>query len=312
MAETKNDPPREAGGATGPQRRRLDLRPAVFALVIVAVSGLALIALLKPPSLFGDATQREIVAKRAANFAYFNAGMMLPGTPDLATLDARLKSHGLSVGAPVLIRIFKKEFELELWMARDGRYHRFETYPICRWSGRLGPKLATGDRQAPEGFYTVAADQLNPNSRWHRSFNLGFPNPFDVSYGRSGSALMVHGGCSSVGCYAMTNAVMDEIWRLVTAALAQNQKRFQVQVFPFRMNEATLLEHASHPDAAFWRQLHRGSEVFEQTLLPPVVTHCGGAYRFAVATGKPELTSLLQRDCSPRGVSATGLGKKTL
>ncbi len=287
-------------------------RSVVAALVCCVVSGLALVGLLKPVGLFGDATHREIVRTRAANYTRFSAGLTLPGTPDLANLAARLKAHGLSVGAPILIRIFKREFELELWMARDGRYHRFETYPICRWSGRLGPKLATGDHQAPEGFYTVAADQLNPNSRWHRSFNLGFPNGLDLSQGRSGSALMVHGGCSSVGCYAMTNDVMDEIWRLVTAALAQNQKRFQVQVFPFRLSEATLLEHAASSDAQFWRQLQQGSELFEQTLLAPVVTHCGGKYRFAAGSGTPEAVIAMRRDCSPRGVTATGLEKKTL
>jgi murein L,D-transpeptidase YafK len=310
MPEAKRDT--SGRSLMGGGRHRLNLRFLAFALAICVVSGLALLALLKPVSWFGDPVQREIVRTRAANYARFSAGLTLPGTPDLASLDARLKSHGLSLGAPVLMRIFKREFELELWMLRDGRYHRFATYPICRWSGRLGPKLATGDHQAPEGFYTVAADQMNPNSRWHRSFNLGFPNGFDLSYGRSGSALMVHGGCSSVGCYAMTNDVMDEIWRVVTAAFAQKQKRFQAQVYPFRMSEAALLEHSASPHVSFWRQLLRGSEVFEQTLLPPVVTHCGGTYRFAPAGGAQDVTRAVQRECSPRGVSATGLGKKTL
>jgi murein L,D-transpeptidase YafK len=166
-------------------------------------------------------------------------------------------------------------------VARDGRYHRFATYPICRWSGLLGPKLVTGDRQAPEGFYTVASDQMNPNSRWHRSFNLGFPNAYDAARGRSGSALMVHGGCSSAGCYAMTNAVIDEIWRLTSAALAGGkQKRFQVQIYPFRMSEQNLMAHAENPHIAFWRQLKRGSDLFESEWLPPTVEVCQSQYRF--------------------------------
>ena len=91
-------------------------------------------------------------------------------------------------------------------MGGEGRpLRRFATYPICLWSGRLGPKLREGDRQAPEGFYTVSAEQLNPNSRWHRSFSLGFPNAFDQAHGRTGSFIMVHGGCPSIGCYAMTD-----------------------------------------------------------------------------------------------------------
>ena len=111
----------------------------------------------------------------------------LPGTPDLANLPGRLSAQGLALGAPVFIRIFKREFELELWMRRDGRFQRFAVYPICRWSGRLGPKLEEGDGQAPEGFYTVDAKALNPASRWHRSFNLGFPNAFDRAHARTGS-----------------------------------------------------------------------------------------------------------------------------
>ena len=164
---------------------------------------------------------------RAEYHACFRAGEPLAGTPDLAQLDERLAAHGVKLGVPVYVRIFKLESELELWMEKDGRFVRFATYPICLWSGRLGPKLREGDRQAPEGFYTVADEQLNPNSRWHRSFNLGFPNAFDQAHGRTGSFIMVHGGCVSIGCYAMTDPVVDEIWRLVTAALDSGQARFR-------------------------------------------------------------------------------------
>jgi murein L,D-transpeptidase YafK len=207
-------------------------------------------------------------------------GLPMPGEPDLARLPQRLAANGLKEGAPVLIRIFKREFELELWMQRDGVFHRFATYPICRWSGQLGPKLQQGDRQAPEGFYTVDATALNPNSSWHRSFNLGYPNAFDRANGRTGSLIMVHGGCASVGCFAMTNAQVDEIWRLVTGALASGQKRFQVQVYPFRMTDEHLADRAQHRDVDFWKNLKAGNDLFEKTLLPPKAMVCQGRYRF--------------------------------
>jgi hypothetical protein len=161
---------------------------------------------------------------RAHYLFRYHTGLPLPGTPDLASL----------LGVPVYRRIFKLESELELWVQKEGRFVRIATYPICFWSGRLGPKLKEGDAQAPEGFYTVSAMQLNPNSRWYRSFNLGYPNVFDLSYGRTGSFLMVHGGCGSIGCYAVTNPVIGEIWRFVTSALEKGQERFSVHIFPFR------------------------------------------------------------------------------
>ena len=172
------------------------------------------------------------------------------------------------------MRVFKREFELELWMKRDDTFHRFAVYPICRWSGRLGPKLAEGDAQAPEGFYTVDAKALNPASRWHRSFNLGFPNAYDRSHQRTGSFLMVHGGCSSIGCYAMTDAVVDEIWRLVTAALGKGQPRFQVQVFPFRMTAENMAQRAHESLAAVLGE--------PQTRSRPVRANACAATRFRV------------------------------
>jgi murein L,D-transpeptidase YafK len=163
-------------------------------------------------------------------------------------------------------------------MEKDGRYRLFATYPICLWSGRLGPKLAEGDRQAPEGFYSVTKEELNPNSRWHRSFSLGFPNAFDRAQGRTGSFIMVHGGCQSIGCFAMTNDVVDEIWRLVTAALDQGQPAFDVQVFPFRMTDQNLAVRKGDQWSGFWADLKKGYDVFERTHVPPNVSVCDGRY----------------------------------
>ncbi len=255
-----------------------------WGLRLTLLAGMALVALAFVCFRLGeDADERGIRLQRAENYATASLGLALPGTPDLANLDGRLASHGVKLGTPVFIRIFKRDFELELWMMRDGRFHRFATYPICRWSGKLGPKIATGDHQAPEGFYTVDAGALNPNSRWHRSFNLGFPNAFDSAFGRTGSFLMVHGGCGSVGCYAMTNAVIGEIWRVVKAALNGGQRRFQVQVFPFRMSEANLERYQDSRHKAFWREIKAGHDAFEAEYLPPRVRVCGKRYQFEPA-----------------------------
>jgi murein L,D-transpeptidase YafK len=227
----------------------------------------------------------QIERERGWRRTLARAGKPLPGTPDLAAFDRRLAERGVALGAPVFIRIFKLEFELELWMKRGDRFELFATYPICRWSGGLGPKLYEGDRQAPEGFYTVDSRALNPNSRWHRAFNLGFPNALDRAYGRTGSYLMVHGGCGSVGCYAMTDPVIEEIWRLVTAALKGGQPRFHVHIFPFRMTPDRLKERDRPAQALFWRDLKAGYDAFEATRLPPKVSVCEG--RYAVSADAP-------------------------
>ena len=265
-----------------PARRAFTLLHRRFWLGLVVFSA-AVAAFIAWQQALLDRDRVEIEAERSYRLAQAALGVALPGTPDLEDLSGRLSAHGLTLGAPMFMRIFKREFELELWMKREDRFHRFAVYPICRWSGRLGPKLAEGDAQAPEGFYSVDAKALNPASRWHRSFNLGFPNLFDRAHGRTGSFVMVHGGCASIGCYAMTDAVVDEIWRLVTAALKGGQARFHVHVFPFRMNEENLARRADHEWAPFWRELKRGHDAFEATLVPPKVSVCQG--RYAVAPG---------------------------
>src|SRR5262249_17473826 len=140
--------------------------------------------------------------------AFADGALPLPGTPDLGHLGDRLAARGLNAGAPVFIRIFKAESELEVWLLRGSQYELFATYPSCQWSGTVGPKLREGDKQNPEGFYSVGPRQLHRVGRWPRSLNIGFPNSFDRAYGRTGSYILVHGGCSSIGCFAMTNAVM--------------------------------------------------------------------------------------------------------
>lgn len=226
----------------------------------------------------------NIAVERTKRYAQASSSLPLPGAPDLARLQDRLNEQGLKRGDPVLVRIFKRDFELELWMARDGVFRKFTTYPICSWSGALGPKIKVGDHQAPEGFYAVAKNQLNPNSKYYRSFNLGFPNAFDRAFGRTGTFLMVHGACASVGCYAMTDAQMGEIWTLVTAALEAGQPAFQVQVYPFRMTRENLDAYKGHRYEAFWQDLAQGNAAFERTHLPPAVSVCQGRYVFEAGT----------------------------
>jgi murein L,D-transpeptidase YafK len=198
--------------------------------------------------------------------------------PTLALMAAR----NTDASAPILIRAFKKESELEVWKrARDGRFVLLKTYPICRWSGQLGPKAKQGDRQTPEGFYSVAPKQMNPNSAYYLSFDTGFPNAYDKARGASGSALMVHGTCSSAGCYAMTDPQVAEIYAIARDALAAGQKTFQFQAFPFRMSARNMARHRTDPNIAFWRQLKEGSDRFEATGEEPVVGVAAGRYVFA-------------------------------
>jgi murein L,D-transpeptidase YafK len=202
-------------------------------------------------------------------------------TFDRSKLRADLASAGFSLGDEAYVRIFKREHLLELWMrGADGRFQLFRSYEVCRYSGGLGPKLAEGDRQAPEGFYRVARAQLNPNSRHHLAFNIGFPNALDKELGRTGSFLMVHGGCTSVGCYAMTDAQIDEIYTVLEAALDRGQREVDVSIFPFRMTETALQAAGRSEWSPFWRNLKEGFDLFEREGAPPKVAACKGSYVF--------------------------------
>jgi murein L,D-transpeptidase YafK len=183
--------------------------------------------------------------------------------------------------SPILVRIFKEEAELEVWKQdSSGQYALLKTYPICRWSGALGPKVKEGDRQAPEGFYAITPGQMNPNSAWYLSFNIGFPNAYDRANDRTGAFLMVHGDCSSAGCYAMTDEQMGEIYALGREAFLGGQKEFQVQAYPFRMTALNMARHRNNPNMPFWRMIKVGNDVFETTHQEPKVDVCGKHYVF--------------------------------
>lgn len=189
-----------------------------------------------------------------------------------AGLRERLRTLGAEWGAALYLRIFKASDELEVWVDTGAGAHRLlHTWPICTWSGALGPKLRQGDGQAPEGFYAVAPQQLNPASRYHLSFNLGYPNAFDRAHGRTGDYLMVHGNCVSIGCYAMGDAAIEEIYTLVAAALAHGQQRVPVHIFPFRMEAGWEREHADSEWLAFWQQLAPAYRAFSDGGKPPAI-----------------------------------------
>ena len=198
-------------------------------------------------------------------------------------LEKALAAKGLRWGAPVFIRIFKEEKQLELWVNDGKQFQLFKTWAICKFSGKLGPKLKEGDGQAPEGFYFVPRKRMNPRSRFHLSFNLGYPNAYDRAHKRTGSALMVHGNCVSIGCYAMTDARIEEIYSLCDAALKGGQKFFRVHVFPFRMTEANLKRHGKSKWIVEWKNLKTGYVWFEKTKRPPNVTVSGKIYTFSAA-----------------------------
>jgi murein L,D-transpeptidase YafK len=194
---------------------------------------------------------------------------------------ALLKKKHMAKDSPILIRIFKEEAELEVWKVDDtGSYALLKVYPICRWSGNVGPKLKDGDRQAPEGFYSIAPGQMNPDSDYYLAINIGFPNAYDRANGRTGAFLMIHGDCSSRGCYAMTDDEMGEIYALARDAFDGGQKAFQIQAYPFRMTAANLAYHRNNPNMPFWRMIKQGNDIFEISHLQPKVGVCARHYVF--------------------------------
>ncbi|MCJ2085753.1 murein L,D-transpeptidase [Methylobacterium sp. E-005] len=210
-----------------------------------------------------------------------SARSLAPVAPQTVAL---MQSKGMQQSDPILIRAFKKEAEMEVWKkGSDGRYALLKTYPICRWSGQLGPKTREGDRQAPEGFYTITPGLMNPNSAYYLSFDTGFPNAVDRANGRTGRYLMVHGTCSSAGCFAMTDATIAEIYAIAREAFIGGQRSFQFQSYPFRMTAENMAKFRNDPNIGFWQNLKEGSDYFEALREEPKVGQCGTKYVFGGA-----------------------------
>ena len=239
----------------------------------------------------GKKHERPPVQATSSKAPVFNS-QQVPSSPRSREAVARispslvkqLESRNLSYGSPVFIRIFKSERELELWVKDDDGYELFQTYAVVAMSGKLGPKLREGDRQAPEGFYFVPPSRMNPNSRFHLSMNLGYPNWYDRVHKRTGSALMIHGGNASIGCFAMTDPKIEEIYALTEAALRNGQSFFRVHVFPFRMNSTNMKKNAHSKWYSFWGNLKEGYDFFESSKLPPDVQVEEEKYTFGKAT----------------------------
>jgi murein L,D-transpeptidase YafK len=207
-----------------------------------------------------------------------NAKANQPVPPKLV---AEMTEKDMDLQSPILVRLFKQEAELEVWKQdRAGRFALLKTYPICRWSGDLGPKVREGDRQAPEGFYSISPAQMNPQSAYYLSFNTGYPNAFDRALGRSGSQLMVHGDCSSRGCYAMTDEQIAEIYSLGRESFFGGQRAFQLQAYPFRMTPVNMAKHRNNPNMPFWKMIKQGYDHFEVTRQEPKVDFCEKKYVF--------------------------------
>ncbi len=202
---------------------------------------------------------------------------------------AALQQKNMPKDSPLLIRIFKEELELEVWKQdTSGRYALLKVYPICRWSGDLGPKVKEGDRQAPEGFYPLTPGLMNPNSNYYLAINTGFPNVYDRANNRHGAFLMIHGDCSSRGCYAMTDEEIGEIYSLARDAFLGGQKEIQLQAYPFRMTPANLARHRNNPNLAFWQMIKEGDDHFQVSHLEPKVNVCDRHYVFdAVSPNNP-------------------------
>ena len=204
--------------------------------------------------------------------------------PIPANVLALMKEKNTDAHKPILIRAFKKEAEFEIWKQQaDGQYTLLKTYPMCRWSGQLGPKVREGDRQVPEGFYTITPGQMNPNSAYYLSFNVGYPNAYDRAHGYSGGSIMVHGACSSAGCFSMTDEQIAEIYAVAREAFGGGQRAIQMQSLPFRMTPENLAKHRFDPNMKFWKDLKEGSDQFEVSKQETKVAICDRRYVFGQA-----------------------------
>jgi murein L,D-transpeptidase YafK len=219
-----------------------------------------------------------------------------------ATL-AQMDKLDTTPSSPTLIRTYKKEAELEIWkMKSNGEYALLKTYPMCRWSGQLGPKKREGDMQVPEGFYSITPGQMNPNSHYYLAFNVGYPNAYDRAYGRTGGNVMVHGVCSSAGCFSMTDEQVADIYAIARDSFNGGQREIQLESYPFHMTAANMAKFRLDPNIEFWKNLKSGSDYFEVTKAEPPVLVCGKRYVFgAAATGEvsaSEPCPALKRDDS--------------
>lgn len=196
----------------------------------------------------------------------------------------------IGVSAPeVFFRVFKRDQVLEVW-ARNrgtGSFRLLKTYPVCKLSGQMGPKRRQGDGQIPEGFYEI--DLLNPQSNYHLSMRVDYPNAVDRARegGRAplGGDIYIHGGCATIGCVPVTDRWIEEIYLIALGARDAGQATIPVHLFPTRLDDAGMRWLArtygtAFVDYPFWQNLREGYQLFETSRLVPGVAYDGARYTF--------------------------------
>jgi murein L,D-transpeptidase YafK len=217
--------------------------------------------------------------------SYLDQGPGRSQQPISSATLAEMEKLDTTPSSPTLIRTYKQEAELEIWkMKSTGEYALLKTYPMCRWSGQLGPKKREGDMQVPEGFYPITPGQMNPNSHYYLAFNVGYPNAYDRAYGRTGGNVMVHGVCSSAGCFSMTDEQVADIYAIARDSFNGGQREIQLQSYPFHMTAENMAKFRLDPNIDFWKNLKNGSDYFEVTKAEPPVLVCGKRYVFGATT----------------------------
>ncbi len=199
--------------------------------------------------------------------------------PNKLRLKEALAAKEIHIGAPIYLRIFKHEKILELWAKKEKKYILVKSYPICTFSGKLGPKQKSGDKQSPEGVYAITKKSLNPNSHYHLAINIQYPNRYDRNFHRTGNLIMIHGKCSSSGCFAMGDEQIEEIYKMASASL-KTKPFFYVAIYPFKMEDEKLLKYKDNYWYPFWLNLKTGYDMFEQTHVPPFTGVKGDKYVF--------------------------------
>ncbi len=227
-----------------------------------------------------------------------------PSSPSVAVAKGNLlavefAARNLKLGSPVFLRVYKQSSKMELWVEKGPRYELFKTYSICRWSGGLGPKMYEGDRQSPEGLYHITAEDLIVNPRWHRAMNINYPNRFDVINGRGGSGILIHGKCGSVGCFAIQDNNVEEVYDAVRAALHSGQVSIPVLALPFSFAAYAPAVEDTLKLNEFWTDLRRADLLFNRDRVPPTAWVCDGRYYFADRRGDSHRHVVHLPGCKP-------------
>ena len=240
-------------------------------------------------ALFADAKAATLIDKSPSSVAAVREGL----------LAEELASKGLRLGSPIFLRVYKQSSKMELWIAQGPRYALFKTYRICRWSGALGPKMYEGDRQSPEGLYHITSEDLIVNPRWHRAMNINYPNRFDVVNGRGGSGILIHGKCGSVGCFAIQDGNVEEVYDAVRAALHNGQVSIPVLALPFSFAKYAPAVEDTLKLNEFWSDLRRADILFNRDHVPPTAWICDGRYYFADRRGDSHRHAVHLPGCKP-------------